>query len=389
MRSQTRSEGYQGLSRRDVIAIMGAASGAIAAGYSTVAKAASDRSATAIEEVKPSEDVFAHVSRVNGKFDQSLYQQIIGAANDFKEGDQAIGVGAKDEASRKNARALLANTRIRDIHEHPLHVDDLQRLIWQTTDKNQYAKVQDWTMGRLKEFLLTGSEDQIKDVMNGLNSDVIGCVPKLMNNEELIIVGQKIFNILPGTKMGAKGYMGARIQPNSPTDHPEDVIWQVFNAFCYATGDIVIGTNPVDSTVKSVATVERALKDIVDTFGLQDTVPWCVLAHIDVQAAVAESNPGTVATMFQSLAGTDDCNKTFDITVEKILKYAKSKTRQAIRTLFRDGARIRVHQRRRERRRHDDPRIPEVWLQPRRRTGTREGATAAAPGSTSTMSPGS
>jgi ethanolamine ammonia-lyase large subunit len=186
MRSQAQSEGYQGLSRRDVIAIMGAASGAIAAGYSTVAKAASDRSAIAIEEVKPGEDVFGHVSRVKGKFDQSLYQQIIGAANDFKEGDQAIGVGAKDEASRKNARALLANTRIRDIHEHPLHVDDLQRLIWQTTDKNRYAKVQDWTMGRLKQFLLTGSEDQIKDVMNGLNSDVIGCVPKLMSNEELI-----------------------------------------------------------------------------------------------------------------------------------------------------------------------------------------------------------
>jgi ethanolamine ammonia-lyase large subunit len=337
MRSHTPSEELQGLSRRNIIAIIGAASGAIAAGYSTVAKAASDRSAIAIEEVKPGEDVFAHVSRVKGKFDQSLYQQIIGAANDFKEGDQAIGVGAKDDASRKNARTLLANTRIRDLHEHPLHVDDLQRLIWQTTDKNQYAKVQDWTMGRFKQFLLTGSEDQIKDVMNGLNSDVIGCVPKLMSNEELIIVGQKIFNVLPGTQMGAKGYMGARIQPNSPTDHPEDVIWQVFDAFAYATGDIVIGTNPVDSTVKSVAAVERALKDVVDTFGLQDTVPWCVLAHIDVQAAVAESYPGTVATMFQSLAGTDDCNKTFDITVEKILNYAKSKTGERYGLYFETG----------------------------------------------------
>src|SRR4029434_9695225 len=143
--------------------------------------------------------------------------------------------------------------------------------------------------------------------MNGLNSDVIGCVPKLMSNEELIIVGQKIFNVLPGTQMGARGDMGARIQSNSATEHTEDVIWQVFDAFAYATGDIVIGTNPVDSTVKSVAAVERALKDVVDTFGLQDIVPWCVLAHIDVQAAVAETYPGTVATMFQSLAGTDDC----------------------------------------------------------------------------------
>ena len=76
MRSHTPSERFHGLSRRDVIAIMGAASSAIAAGYSTVAKAASDRSAIAIEEVKPSEDVFTHVSRVKGKFDKSLYQQI-------------------------------------------------------------------------------------------------------------------------------------------------------------------------------------------------------------------------------------------------------------------------------------------------------------------------
>jgi ethanolamine ammonia-lyase large subunit len=337
MRSDKASEEFQGLSRRDVIAMMGAASGAVAAAYSTVAKAASDRSAIVIEEVNPGEDVFTHVSRNKGNFDHSFYQQIIGAGNDFKEGDQAIGVGAKDEASRNNARALLANTRIRDLHEHPLHVDDLQRLIWQTTDKDQYAKVQDWTMGRLKEFLLAGSEDETKGIMNGLNSDVIGCVPKLMTNEELVIVGQKIFNVLPGTQMGAKGYMGARIQPNSPTDHPEDVVWQVFDAFAYATGDIVIGTNPVDSTVKSVAAVERALKDVVDTFGLQDTVPWCVLAHIDVQAAVAQSSPGMVATMFQSLAGTDDCNKTFDITVEKILNYAKSKTGERYGLYFETG----------------------------------------------------
>ena len=106
--------------------------------------------------------------------------------------------------------------------------------------------------------------------MYGLTSDTIGCVPKLMSNQELTALGQKIFNELPGTKMGAKGYMGARIQPNSPTDHPEDVVWQVFDAFSYATGDIVIGTNPVDSTVTSVVAVERALKDIVDTFKLGD-----------------------------------------------------------------------------------------------------------------------
>jgi ethanolamine ammonia-lyase large subunit len=300
-------------------------------------KATSAAEAIAIKDMKPGEDVFAYVTRVKGGFDQTLYQQVIGASNAFKEGDQTIGVGADDEATRQHARTLLANTKIKDLYEHPLLVDDLQKLIWQSTYQAQYEKVKDWTMADLKVFLLTKSEADIKGIMVGLTSDIIGCVPKLMTNEELITIGQKIFNPMPGTQMGAKGYMGARIQPNSPTDHPDDVVWQVFDAFAFATGDIVIGTNPVDSQVKSVAAVEMALKDVVDTFKLKDTIPWCVLAHIDVQAEVVKKHPGTVETMFQSLAGTDSCNKTFDITVEKILKYAALKKGEKYGLYFETG----------------------------------------------------
>ncbi len=326
----------EGISRRSFLAVMGAA-GVALAGYASVAKAGSDVEPTAVKGIKQGEDVFAYIRRVKGSFDQTFYQKVIGAANAFKEGDQAIGVGADDDATRENARALLTNTKIKDLYEHPLLVDNLQELLWRTTNQTQYAQVKDWTMGQLKEFLLTGSEAEIKGIMYGLTSDTIGCVPKLMSNEELIVLGQKIFNVLPGTKIGAKGYLGARIQPNSPTDHPDDVVWQVFDAFSYATGDIVIGTNPVDSQVESVAAVETALKDIVDTFKLQDTIPWCVLSHIDVQAEVDRKYPGTVATMFQSLAGTDDCNKTFDVTVEKILKYAKSKKGERYGLYFETG----------------------------------------------------
>src|SRR5512138_2714878 len=102
-------------------------------------------------------------------------------------------------------------------------------------------------MGQLKEFLLTKPEPEIKAIMNGLTSDAIACVAKLMSNQEMIALDSKIFNVLPGTKMGAKGYMGARIQPNSPTDNPDDVIWQIFSGWSYATGDVVLGTNPVSS----------------------------------------------------------------------------------------------------------------------------------------------
>jgi ethanolamine ammonia-lyase large subunit len=322
------------MSRRKFLVITEAA--VSLAGYVVAGRTASG-AAIAVKDVNPGEDVFAYIRRVKGNFDQTLFQQVIGAANDFKEGDEAIGVGAPDEATRNNARNLLTNTKIKDLYEHPLLVDDLQQLIWRTTDQAQYSRVKDWTMGQLKEFLLTKSEADIKSIMNGLTSDTIACVPKLMSNPELTILGQKIFNVLPGTDMGAKGYLSARIQPNSPTDHPEDVAWQVFDAFSYATGDIVIGTNPVDSTVQSVATVEQVLKDIVDTFKLADTIPWCVLSHIDVQAEVSQSYPGTVATMFQSLAGTDDCNKIFDVTVEKILKYANSKKGERYGLYFETG----------------------------------------------------
>lgn len=290
-----------------------------------------------ITDVKPGEDVFAYLIRIKGKFDQKLYQQVIGAANDFKEGDQTIGVGAADEKTRQNARILLSNTKIKDLYEHPLFVDDLQKLVWKTTDQARYEKVKGWTMGELKSFLLTKSEAEIKQIMPGLTSDTIGCVPKLMNNEELIKLNQKIFNPLPGTKMGAKGYLSARIQPNSPTDDPDDIMWQTLNAFAYATGDIVIGNNPVDSQVESVVKVEKALKDVVETFKLQDIVPWCVLSHIDVQAEVEKKYPGTVETMFQSLAGTDDCNKIFDVTVEKILNYAKAKKGKRYGLYFETG----------------------------------------------------
>jgi ethanolamine ammonia-lyase large subunit len=330
------SKALEEMSRRRFLEAVGV-TGLALAGLSLAAKKAAAAEPVAIGDLQQGEDVFAYIARVKGGFDQTLYQQVIGAANAFKEGDEAIGVGAKDEATRQNARALLASTKIKDLYDHPLLVDSVQKLVWSTTDQTQYAKVKDWTMSQLKEFLLTKSEAEIKGIMYGLTSDTIGCVPKLMTNEELIAVGRKIFNVIPGTKLGAKGYMGARIQPNSPTDHPDDVRWQTFNAFAYATGDIVIGTNPVDSQVKSNIAVQKALKDIVETFKLKDVIPWCVLAHIDVQAEAAKQDPSLVETMFQSLAGTDDCNKTFDVTVEKILGYAKAKKGRRYGLYFETG----------------------------------------------------
>ena len=73
--------------------LMGATS-ATFADYESAAVAAGAVGALALTEVMPGEDAFAYIGRVKGSFDQMLYQHVIGAANEFKEGDQAIAVGA-------------------------------------------------------------------------------------------------------------------------------------------------------------------------------------------------------------------------------------------------------------------------------------------------------
>lgn len=302
----------------------------VLAGASTYAIGCGGKPRTAapgvsLPEARASEDIFAFMQRTRGSFDRTLYRQILGAANEYKEGDEAEGVAAQDAASRQRARALLGETRIRDLVAHPVFEDELYGYIQQAVDQAAFARVADWRMVELEQFLLEQPEDAIQAILPGLPSDVIACAVKLMSNDELIAVGSKVFNPLPGSKIGAKGYLGARIQPNSPTDHPDDIQWQVFDGWSYAVGDVVLGTNPVSSEVESVAAIERALQDIIQTFGLEDVIPHCVLAHIDVQAEVEERFPGSTALWFQSLAGVDDANTTFDLSVAKMRDHAASR----------------------------------------------------------------
>ena len=279
-------------------------------------------------ETKPQEDLFAFMDRTIGNFDRTTYQQLIGAANAFKEGDQILGVAADDETVRSNARRLLSNTRLGDILKHPLFEDNLYSRLLENLSPDSVKKNSPMTIGELKYFLLSKEDSEIQPILSGLCSDVIGCVVKIMSNEELIAVGRKIFNPLAGTSIGAKGYMGARIQPNSPTDHPDDVIWQIFSGWSYATGDVVLGVNPVSSLPESVAAIETALQDLRRTFQVEDIIPHSVLAHIDIQAAVEKRQPQTTGVWFQSLAGSDKANATFGITLEKMLSYASQRTGQ-------------------------------------------------------------
>jgi ethanolamine ammonia-lyase large subunit len=264
-----------------------------------------------------------------------LYQQVIGAAGPYKEGDQTIGVFAEDEETRTNARVLLANTTLDYIHKHPLLNDELQQEIWKIVDSEKMfvkdgksARIQDWTLGQLKANLLALPEVDIKSIMPALDSDVIASVVKLMTNADLIQVGSKVFNPLAGSDIGAKGFLSARLQPNSPTDSPLDVQWQVFDLWSYGVGDLMLGNNPVSSIPESVEAVEDTLRDIIIAFKLEKVLPWVVLAHVDIQAELENTarGKGKTAMWFQSIAGTESANQVFGISTKKMINYAKMRT---------------------------------------------------------------
>ena len=317
-----------GLRRRTfMMGLLGGIAAAFAAGCSSdpnkpAVTPPPTKAGVSIPEIREGEDVITYVTRVKGQYDHEFYKAVIGAANEYKEGDEALGIAAVDEASRENARKLLGNTKVGDLADRPMLEDAVYSLVMETTDTAALDTARPWKMSELKAFLLEKTEADIKALMVGLPSDIIGMVVKLMNNDELTKVGQTVFNPLPGSNIGAKGYMGARIQPNSPTDDTDDILWQVMNGFAFAVGDVVLGNNPVSSEVASVHAIEEVLRDVLVTFKLEDTLPHCCLAHIDVQAEVEKQFPGSTALWFQSLGSTVDANATFDVTVEKMLNHA-------------------------------------------------------------------
>ncbi|MFZ6178488.1 ethanolamine ammonia-lyase subunit EutB [Nannocystis pusilla] len=280
--------------------------------------------AVRVHDAQPDDDLFAYLARTGG--DAARRGALIGSANEFKEGDAALGLAAADLASRAAARRLLANTPVGRLAAAPLFRDELYDALQETLDPRAAAHVATWSLGQLKNFVLTADEAEVCQHLPGLASDVVACLVKIMSDAELVTLGSRLFHPLPGSRLGARGYLGARIQPNSPTDHPDDIRWQVLAGWSYAVGDVVLGTNPVSSDPRSVAAVEAALWDILLGFGLQDTLPHCVLAHIDVQAEVERLAPGTTGIWFQSIAGSDAANATFGLDLAGLRRHARGRT---------------------------------------------------------------
>ena len=245
--------------------------------------------------------------------------KMFGEANAFKEGDRAIGIAAPSEQARTRARERLAGLRVGDLASPRFVDDEVSRIIMETLDRDAASRVRDWTVADLKKFCLERTEEEIQAVRGGLTSEAIAAVAKLMTDRELILAASRLHDPPAGAQLGAKGRFGSRIQPNSPTDDPEEILFSVLEGFSYGCGDAIIGINPVDSDRDNVRRLEETLADIVRTFRLQQATRYCVLAHIDDQMAIDRDRLVNVG--FQSLGGTARTLATFNVDNAKMLRH--------------------------------------------------------------------
>jgi len=246
-------------------------------------------------------------------------KEVLAKANEEKSGDRLAGVIAGSIEERVAAKVVLSELTIGDLRNNPVvdyDTDEITRVIQDGVNKVVYNRIKGMTIGNFREFLLSSSGEEIKEIRDGLTSEVIAGVTKLMSNMDLICVSRKLVNIATcNTTIGKLGTLSARLQPNHPIDNIEGIMASVMEGISYGVGDALIGLNPAVDTIDSVSNILKAFKDFMNRFKIP--TQNCVLAHVTTQMeALKKGAPMDV--MFQSIAGSEISNRGFGIDVKLI-----------------------------------------------------------------------
>ncbi len=109
--------------------------------------------------------------------------------------------------------------------------------------------------------------------------------------------------------------MGTRLQPNHTTDNVEGITASLFEGLSYGCGDVLIGLNPVNDTVSSLAEVLKRFDEVKHSYGIPTQI--CVLGHITTQIeAVKRGAPCDM--IFQSIAGSEKGNRAFGFSADTV-----------------------------------------------------------------------
>ncbi len=234
---------------------------------------------------------FSHTIR-NERFTFAGLPELLAKANEPKSGDALAGIAATSERQRVAAKAALAETPLATFLAEPVidpDEDDVSRLIADTHDMAGFARIGSMTVGQFREFLLDDATDgrALAELKWAITPEMAAAVAKLMGNKDLICAAAKIRNVTRcRNTLGERGVLGVRVQPNHPTDDLAGILISAIDGLAFGCGDAVIGVNPANDSVDSVAAILRLLDSLIARFDIPTQA--CCLAHVTTQLAALD-----------------------------------------------------------------------------------------------------
>ena len=243
---------------------------------------------------------------------------LLARASPLRSGDVLAGVAATTYEERVAAQLALADVPLRDfLHEAlvPYEQDEVTRLILDTHDAAAFAPIGHFTVGQLRDWLLSDAADAatLQALGPGLTPEMVAAVSKLMRNQELIAVARRCEVITRfRNTLGLRGRLATRLQPNHPTDDLRGIAASLVDGLLYGSGDAVLGINPATDNPRVV----HQLLDMLDAVREQYAIPTqsCVLCHVTTTLQLIEQG-APVDLAFQSIAGTEAANSSFGINL--------------------------------------------------------------------------
>ncbi|HTW60466.1 MAG TPA: ethanolamine ammonia-lyase subunit EutB [Terracidiphilus sp.] len=257
-------------------------------------------------------------------------RELLAKATPLRSGDVLAGIAAQSAEERVAAQYALGDVPLAHFCDEqvvPYETDEVTRLILDTQDQEAFAPVRSFTVGELREWLLSdeATPERIAGLSPGLTPEMAAAVSKLMRMQDLIAAAAKIRVVTRfRTTVGLAGRLSARLQPNHPTDSPAGIAVSILDGLLLGSGDAVIGINPAGESAENTVRLLR----MVDALRQRFRIPTqsCVLAHITTQmAALARGAP--VDLLFQSIAGTEAANRSFGVSLA-LLEEAHDAVRQ-------------------------------------------------------------
>lgn len=248
---------------------------------------------------------------------------VMAKATPERSGDALAGIAAEDNKERIAAQYCLSEIPLKTFLDDlliPYENDEVTRLIIDDHDHETFKPISSLTVGEFRDYLLSyqASGAILKKLASGLTPEMIAAVSKIMRNQDLISVAQKIEVVTKfRNTVGKKGHFSVRLQPNNPSDDPKGIAASIIDGLMYGCGDAVIGINPATDNPQEVSKLLKQLDD----FRQQYEIPTqnCILSHLTTTLEIIEKAP--VDLIFQSIGGTEKTNSSFGIDL-KLLQEA-------------------------------------------------------------------